>query len=439
MPILLYVLTLFILVFPSHPALAQTPQIHTLPNGLKVILLEEHKAPVVTIQVWYRAGSRDEVTGKTGLAHLTEHMMFKGTPKHGKGEFSRLVARNGGTENAFTGKDYTAYFENLSSDRIQLALELESDRMVNLILDRKEFELERNVVKEERRLRTEDDPQSLVIENLNATAFVNHPYHSPIIGWMSDLNNLVRNDVTAFYKRYYVPNNAILVIVGDIEPKKLLPAIRRTFGKIPKGFPVPTVEITEPEQRGERRLLIKKEAQLPFVMAGYRVPNFSHPDNYALSVLAGILSSGKSSRLHQRLVYEKKLALNTGGWYANLSASPDLFKLYGVPQPGRDTGELEQSLYGEIERLKREPVPDRELQKIKNQIEAEFIMSQDSNFYRAMQIGMAETVGAGYAYQEDYVENIRKVTVEDLMRVANTYLIEDRRTVGILIPQTPKE
>ena len=439
MPIFWGLLFAWFLFFSSSPAQARTIQTHTLENGLKVILVEEHKAPVVTIQIWYRAGSRNEITGKTGLAHLTEHMMFKGTPKYGKGEFSRMIAKVGGTENAFTSKDYTAYFENLSTDQIGLALNLESDRMTNLLLDTKEFQLEREVVKEERRLRTDDDPQSLVVEYLYAMAYLVHPYHAPTLGWMTDLDHLERNDVTAFYKRYYSPNNAILVIVGDIDPDKLLPKIQQTFGRVPKGFPAPPFHIVEPEQNGERRFVIKKEAQLPFVFAGYPVPNFSHPDNYALGVLANILFSGKSSRLYRSLVYEQKLALDVGGEYPNLSANPDLFYLYGIPQPGKSAEELEKALYAEIQKVTSEPISDLELQKAKNQIEAGFIMGQDSNFFQAMQIGSAEAVGAGYDYQESYVENIRKVTKEDVMRVAKTYLIEDHRTVGILMPQPHKE
>ena len=439
MPILSGLLFAWLLFFSSSPAQARAIQVHTLENGLKVILVEEHKAPVVTIQIWYRAGSRNEVTGKTGLAHLTEHMMFKGTPKYGKGEFSRMIAKVGGTENAFTSKDYTAYFENLSTDQIGLALNLESDRMTNLLLDTKEFQLEREVVKEERRLRTDDDPQSLVVEYLYAMAYLVHPYHAPTLGWMTDLNSLERNDVTAFYKRYYSTNNAILVIVGDINPETLLPKIQQTFGRVPKGFPVPPFHIVEPEQNGERRFVIKKEAQLPFVFAGYPVPNFSHPDNYALGVLANILFTGKSSRLYRSLVYEQKLALDVGGEYPNLSASPDLFYFYGIPQPGQSAEDLEKAMYAEIQKVASESISDPELQKAKNQIEAGFIMGQDSNFFQAMQIGSAEAVGAGYDYQESYVENIRKVTKEDVMRVAKTYLIEDHRTVGILIPQPHKE
>lgn len=421
------------LIFILLPA-AQALETHTLPNGLKVILLEEHKAPVATLQVWYKVGSRNEMTGKTGLAHLTEHMMFKGTKKYGKGEYSRIIAKIGGTENAFTGTDYTTYFINIASDQINLALELESDRMVNLTIDPKEFELEREVVKEERRLRTEDDPQSLVVENLFATAFRVHPYHSPIIGWMTDLNNLTRNDAYHFYKKYYVPNNATLVIVGDIHSKTLLPQIKNTFGKVPPGRDPPPIHIREPAQMGERRFEIKKEAHLPFVFAGYHVPNYQHADSYALSVLANILSAGKSSRIYKNLVYEQKLALGAGGYYDQLSIDSKLFYFYGIPLPGIKTSQLEETLFEEVERLKQDPVNERELQKVKNQIAASFMMGLDSNFFRAMQLGRAETVGAGYEYPESYVDEIQKVTPEDILRVAKTYLVNDHRSVGILIP-----
>lgn len=431
-------LILFItfLAFPASSARAV--EVHTLSNGLKVFLVEEHKAPVVTIQVWYKVGSRNEITGKTGLAHLAEHMMFKGTEAHGKGEFSRLVAVAGGTENAFTGWDYTAYFENLSADQINLSLELESDRMRNLIYNPGEFDLERNVVKEERRLRTEDDPQSLVVENLFAMAFIVHPYHSPIIGWMTDLNRLTRDDAFTFYRKYYNPNNATLVIVGDIDPKSLLPRIKETFGAISAGDTVPPIGITEPEQRGERRFVVEKEAQLPFVFAGFHVPTYNDADTYALSVLETVLSSGKSSRLYRDLVYEKRLALSVGGSYDGLSADPSLFYFYGVPLPGQTIGDLEAAIFDEVEQLKKEPVSDKELTKAKNQIEASFVFGLDSNFYRAMQIGRAETVGAGYSYYESFVDNIQKVTAEDVRRVAEKYLVKENRTVGILNPLPPR-
>ncbi len=434
---LLLMMSLAIL-FVTLPSWAIQGETYTLSNGLKVILVEEHKAPVATFQVWYRVGSRHEVPGLTGLSHLLEHMMFKGTPQYGKGEFSRIVAKNGGTENAFTGRDYTAYFENLSNDRIGLSLELESDRMVNLLMDPKEFNLEREVVKEERRLRTEDDPKSYLIEQMYSVAFLTHPYRSPVIGWMEDLNRLTPQDAQRHYSTYYRPHNATLVVVGDIGRQDLLPKIKEYFEKIPRGPDPPPPISYEPDQKGERRIVIKREAQLPFVFLGYHVPNYRDPDAYPLKALATVLSGGKSSRLYQSLVYEKKVALDTGGEYDPLTADPELFYFYGITQPGQSLETLEKSLYDVIERLKTQPVSDKELQKAKNQLEAEFIFGQDSNFYQAMQIGTAEAIGAGVSYLESYVGQIQKVTPQDVMRVAKKYLQEDNRTVGILIPLKPE-
>jgi zinc protease len=433
-----WLVLMLVIAFSPLPSWAIKAETHTLSNGLKVILVEEHKAPVVTFQVWYKVGSRDEIQGRTGLSHLLEHMMFKGTPKYGKGEFSRIVAKNGGNENAFTGRDYTTYFQNLSSDRISLSLELESDRMVNLLMDPKEFDLEREVVKEERRLRTEDDPKSYLIEQMYAVAFLTHSYRTPVIGWMEDLNRLTPEDALRHYKTYYQPNNATLVVAGDIEPKAVLPKIREYFEKIPRGPDPPATRPYEAVQKGERQIVIKREAQLPFVFIGYQAPNYKGPDAYALKVLATLLSSGKSSRLYQSLVYDKKIALDTGGEYDAMTTDPDLFYFYGIPQPGQTLEALEKGLYEVIERLKAQPVSDRELQKAKNQLEAEFIFGQDSNFYQAMQIGTAETIGAGIQYLETYVDNIRKVTPQDVMRVAQKYLHEDNRTVGFLIPLKPE-
>ena len=296
-----------------------------LKNGLKVILVEEHKAPVVTVQVWYKVGSRNEVTGKTGLSHLMEHMMFKGTPQYGKGVFSRLVQKNGGNDNAFTSQDYTAYFENFSTARITLSFDLESDRMGHLSIDPNEFQLERDVVKEERRMRTDDNPFDFLSEQLYAQAFVAHPYHSPIIGWMTDLDHLTRQDIFEHYKKYYLPNNATLVIVGDFNSKTILPEIQKYFEPIPAGNVPSPVRIDDPEQKGERRFIVKKEAQIPIVLFGFKTPNFKEADQYPLTVLGTLISTGKSSRLYRHLVYEKKIALETGADYNSLSADPALF------------------------------------------------------------------------------------------------------------------
>ncbi len=406
-----------------------------LDNGLKVVLMEEHKAPVVTLQIWYRVGSRNEVSGKTGLSHLTEHMMFKGTEKNGKGEFSRIVAKNGGTENAFTGNDYTAYFENFSTDRIDLSLELEADRMQNLIIDPGEFDLERSVVMEERRTRVDDDPYSYLIENLYAIAFLVHPYHGPVIGWMSDLEKLTRDDVYNYYQQYYVPNNATIVVVGDFDTHVLLPKIKRWFGKIPKGKTIFRGISPEPKQLGLRRSLVKREAQLSFVFIAYHTPNYQSPDNYALSVLSTLLSSGKSSRLYRRLVYEQQIALEAGGYYSGLTSDPELFYFYATAQPNGSPQALETALDKEIARIQMEGVTEKELEKAKNQIAAEYLFGSDSNFFRAMQIGIAETVGAGYRYVFDYVANIQKVTAGDVKNVAIKYLTEDTKSVGTLIPK----
>jgi zinc protease len=404
-----------------------------LPNGLKVLLKEEHKAPVITFQIWYKVGSRNEKLGTTGMSHLLEHMMFKGSKKYGPKQFSQVVQRNGGNDNAFTGKDYTAYFENFASDRIAISLDLESDRMQNLLLDPKEFLSEREVVKEERRMRTDDDPTNTMVEQMTAAAFIAHPYEWPVIGWMADIGNITRDDLAEHYHRYYAPNNATIVVAGDFDTKTLLPQIEKYFGQIPQGPAVPKVGAVEPRQIGERRIIVKKQAELPAVFAGYHTPDIKHADSFALEVLQGVLSSGKSSRLYKALVYEKQLALYAGGDYDNIANDPNLFYVYAGVMPGKTTEEVEKALYAEIEKLKSAPVSDEELQKAKNQIESAFIMGQDSIFYQAMLLGQFETV-ANWRMLETYVERIRAVSKEDVMRVAQQYFTEDNRTVGILVP-----
>lgn len=424
-----------LVIMAAAPAYTQDLKVteKVLANGLKVLMKEVHKAPVVTFQVWYRVGSRNERLGKTGLSHLLEHMMFKGAKKHGPKQFSLTVMRNGGNDNAFTSKDYTAYFENFASDRIEVALDLESDRMQGLLLDPQAFLSERSVVMEERRMRYEDDPTSTMVEQMMATAFMAHPYQWPVIGWMADLGNLTRDDLEQLYRTYYAPDNATLVIVGDFDPKRLLPLIEKYFGAIPRGPGVLPVGAVEPKQLGERRVVVKKEAELPAVFAGYKAPNLTHRDSYALDVLQAVLSSGNSSRIYRSLVYERQIALYAGGDYDSVSADPNLFYVYAGVMPGHTSGEVEQALYGELEKLKQEPVTDEELQKARNQIEASFIMGQDSNFYQAMLLGQFETV-ASWKLLGAYLDGIRAVTKEDIRRVARTYFVEDGRTVGLLVP-----
>jgi zinc protease len=426
----------FVLVFFLSTSLYGQPMNVTetvLPNGLKILLKEDHKAPVVTFQVWYKVGSRNECLGKTGLSHMLEHMMFKGTKKYGPKTFSQTVQRNGGNDNAFTSHDYTAYFENFAADRIAISLDLESDRMQNLLLDSKEFLSERDVVKEERRMRTEDDPINAMVEQMMSVAFSAHPYQWPVIGWMADIDHYTRDDLVKHYRTYYAPNNATIVVVGDIDSQKLLAQMEKAFGKIQRGPDVPRVTAIEPTHVGERRVMVKRQAELSAVFAGYTVPTVKYPDSYALEVLQGILASGKSSRLYKSLVYEKQLALYAGGDYDNISADPNLFYVYAGVMPGKTTEVVEKALYAEIDNLKNEQVTDEELLKAKNQIEANFIMGQDSIFYQAMLLGQFESV-ATWRLLEKYTDNIRSVTKLDIMRVAKEYFSEDNRTVGILVP-----
>ncbi|HET8578852.1 MAG TPA: pitrilysin family protein [Methylomirabilota bacterium] len=409
----------------------------TLGNGLRVLILEDHRSPIVSIQMWYRVGSRNERVGATGLAHFLEHMMFKGTPTHGKGEFARIVEQNGGQDNAFTSTDVTSYYVNIAADKVDMVLRLEADRMRHLLLDPKEIDSERQVVMEERRTRTEDDPDGLLSEQVMATAFEALPYRWPIIGWMEDIQRITPKQLRAFYDTYYVPNNALLVIVGDVKAGELLARIRQIFGGIPRGPEIPPVTAVEPPQRGEKRVIVKKVgAQLPIVDLAWHVPNFKSADAPALELLSTILSEGRASRLYRKLVYEKRMALNAGGDYSYSSADPNLFWLYATPLPGQTPEALEQALLAEIELIKTEPVPAEELQRAKNQIEASFVWRQDSVHSRARILAGFELQGS-WRRLEAFLPLIRAVTAEDLQRVARTYFPVDRKTVGILLPDEP--
>ncbi|RPI36720.1 MAG: insulinase family protein [Nitrospiraceae bacterium] len=425
-------LVVLILLFHVH-AYALNVVEHTLKNGLKILVVEDHKAPTATFQIWYRVGSRDENIGKTGLSHLLEHMMFKGTKNHGPKTFAQTIQRAGGTDNAFTSKEYTGYFELLASDRIGLPIELEADRMQNLILTKEAVLSERDVVTEERRLRYEDDPQSLVYEQVMATAFNNHPYRWPVIGWMSDLKYLNPDDLINHYRTYYAPNNAVVIVVGDVKEEDIVAKVTAAFGDIPAGPGIRQEKIEDDEQRGERRFYVKKEAELPFIVSAYKVPDIKHEDGFALEVLGVILSDGKSSRLHQSLVYERQLALSAWAGYEGLYKDPFLFFTGATAAYGKNIEDIEKAINDEIEKIKKEPPSEKEVQKAKNQVEASFIMGQDSIYMQAKMIGTFEMIG-GWQLWEKYLEGIRKVTPDDVRRVAEKYLVADKRTTGILIP-----
>ncbi len=406
----------------------------TLDNGLRVLVLEDHRNPIVTVQTWYRVGSRNEVPGKTGLAHFLEHLMFKGTPTHGKGQFARVVEQNGGQDNAFTSHDVTSYYVNIAADRVDMVLGLEADRMRHLLLDPKEIESERQVVMEERRTRTEDDPDGYLSEEFLAAAYKAHPYGWPVIGWMEDIARITPAELRAFYDRYYQPGNAILVIVGDVDARRIVGRVREAFGRIPRAPAPPPMQAVEPPQPGERRVLVHKaDARSPIVYIGFHVPNYQSADAPALEVLSSILQDGRASRLYRRLVYERRMALNVGGDYSYLSFDPNLFWFSGTPLPGQTPETLEQGMMDEIERVKSEPVPEEEVERAKNQIEAGFIWRLDSIHSRASTLARFE-LARSWRDSESFVGLIRQVTAADLQRVARAYFQIDRRTVGVLLP-----
>ncbi len=409
-----------------------------LPNGLKILLLENHKAPVVTFQVWYRVGSRNEAWGKTGLSHVLEHMMFKGTEEYGLGEFNRLIQQNGGNSNAFTSQDYTAYFESLSSDRVEVPIDLESDRMHNLVLLEDDFQTERMVVMEERRLRVEDRPRAYLLEQVNATAFQLQPYHWPVIGWMQDLENLTLQDLEVYYRTYYNPANTFIVVVGDFEKKVLLRRIETAFGSIPKRSAPNQEKPIDPPQVGERRILVNRPAELPFLMMAYHVPNLREPESYVLEVVATLLSKGKSARLYETLVRKKRLASDVQAAYPLLSRDPDLFTISAEPLPEKELHDILKVLEQEMERLRTTRVGNFELEKAKNQLRASFVFRQDSFFLQALLLARYE-IASGWRAIDDYIPGIRKVTAEDIMAVAKRYLVPENRTVGILVPLPTKE
>src|SRR6266571_9438421 len=432
-----FLVALVLLVLAAGGAAAQSGErvlAATLENGLRVLLQEDHRSPIVSFQMWYRVGSRNEARGATGIAHFLEHMMFKGTPTHGQGQFARLVEQNGGQDNAFTSQDVTSYFVDIAADKIDLVIELEADRMQNLLLDPKEINAEREVVIEERRTRTEDDPSGFLGEEVGSIAFKAHPYGSPIIGWMEDIKRITPAEIRAFYKTYYVPNNAIVVAVGDFRAPAVLEKIQKTFGRIPRAQTPPPVLAVEPTQNGERRVIVKKEAELPVVYMAWHVPNHQSNDAPALEVLSTILSGGRASRLYRDLVYQRQLALEAGGDYSYFALDPNLFWFWATPMPGQTPETLEAELAKHMERLKTEPVTDEELARAKNQIESAFVFQEDSVHRRAALLARFELIG-GYALKDSFMTKIRAVTAADLMRVAGVWFAPERKSVGVLLPK----
>jgi zinc protease len=423
------------LLAPSAARAADRVVAATLDNGLRVLLLEDQRSPIVSFQLWYRVGSRNEHRGSTGIAHFLEHLMFKGTPSHGPKEFARLVEQNGGQNNAFTSQDVTSYYVDIAADKLDLVIELEADRMQNLLLDPKEIASEREVVIEERRTRTEDDPSGFLGEEVSSIAFKAHPYGAPIIGWMDDIKRVTPEEIRAFYKSYYVPNNAIVVAVGAFRAADALEKIKKRFGRIPRGKVPPPILAVEPTQNGERRVLVKKQAELPIVYMAWHVPNHTSDDAVALEVLSTILAGGRASRLYRDLVYQRQLALEAGGDNAYFSLDPNLFWFWATPMPGQTPEKLETELGAHMERLKIEPVTDEELARAKNQIEAAFVYQEDSIHQRASLLARFELLG-GFALKDSFLAKVRAITAADLTRVARTWFAPERKSVGVLVPKS---
>jgi len=432
---------IFALICLPISAYSSSVKVHEriLNNGLKVLVKEDNRSPVVVSQIWYKVGSSYEPGGITGISHMLEHMMFKGTEKYPAGEFSRIISENGGRENAFTGRDYTAYFQTMEASRIEVSFKLEADRMRNLQLDPVELKKELEVVTEERRMRTDDKPRSKTQEFFMAMAFSNSPYKNPVIGWPSDIANYQVEDLQAWYERWYAPNNATLVVVGDVKPEAVFALAEKYYTDF-KPSKIRTVKPqAEIEQQGMRKTNIKLPAKLPYLLMGYKVPVLNTIENefeaYALEVLAGILDGGNSARLASRLVRGKQIAVSAGAGYSMMSRLPELFMLDATPAEGQTVFDLEFALKEEIYTLKSELISEQELQRVKAQVLANSVYEKDSNFYQAMQLGMLETVGIGWQKVDEYVDKINQITAEQVRDVARKYLLEDKLNIAYLDPQ----
>ena len=414
-----------------------------LKNGMKILVKQDKRAPVAVIQVWYKIGTSYEHEGITGLSHALEHMMFKGTKKHKSGEFEKLVSAIGARNNAFTSQDYTAYYEVLASDKLEAAMEIEADRMRNLVFDPEEFKKEIEVVKEERRWRTDDKPSSLTREQFNAVAFLNSPYRAPVIGWMVDLEGMKVDDAYAWYKKWYTPNNATLVVVGDVEPDNVIAMAKKYFSGY-ESNPLPEVKLrTEVEQKGIRNITLKLPAKLANLRMGFKTPAMITAkqgkvpkwEPYALEVLANILDGGSSARFAKNLVRGKAIAAGAGAGYYGYGRLPNLLVITGTPAKDVETSVLKKALLDEINVLKKELVSEAELKRVKAQVVSSEVFERDSIQHIATLLGSLESVGLGHKYMDEYVPGVLAVTAEQIQQVAKKYLIEEHLTVAELIPQ----
>ena len=411
----------------------------TLTNGMRVVVREDHRAPTAVQMVWYRVVSIDEHDGVTGVAHVTEHMMFKGTPSVGPGEFNRRVAAIGGRDNAFTSTDYTAYFQQVPAAQLKTVMGLEADRMRHLTLDPAGYSKEIQVIMEERRMRTDDQSSARVHEAMNAVAWQAHPYRRPVIGWMSDLEQMTVADVRAWYRRWYVPNNATLVIVGDVNHEQVFGWARQTYGAIPARVLAARKQYEEPVQAGQRDLDVKAPADLPLLVMGWKAPRLNDPrkdvDPYALEMLAQILDGHEGARLPTALVREQQVAVSVDTSYDSTNRGPGMFLLQASPRPGYTVNQLEQAIRAVLAEVASKGVTEQELARARSQLRSSEVYKKDSVMGQAMEIGMLETLGYGWQASPLMLEKLNQVTTADVRRVAQSYFKDDQLTVARLVPQ----
>lgn len=411
----------------------------TLANGLKVVVKEDRRAPSVVHMVWYRAGSVDETDGTSGVAHVLEHLMFKGTKNLPSGEFNKRVAAAGGRDNAFTNLDYTAYFQQVPSRALPQMMALEADRMVNLELTADEFAKEIKVVMEERRWRTDDKPAGVLYERLRAAVFQAHPYRRPVIGWMKDLEAMTVQDTRDWYRRWYAPNNANVVVVGDVDHREVFKLARQHYGKLVSRKLPERKPQDEPPQLGIKRLVVKAPAELPVVSMVWRVPKLVDIDKdrepYALDVLAAVLDGTSASRLSRNLVRGSQIAQSAGAGYDGVGRGEAWFMVEGTPATGKTVAEMEAALRGEIECIARDGVTEQELSRIKTQLVAGQVFKRDSLFSQAMEIGQMEVIGFSWRDIDRLTERLKSVTAAEVQAVARKYFKDDTLTVAVLEPQ----
>ena len=431
---------IFLIVLPAHALNVEVANFK-LANGMEVVVIPNNRAPVVTHMVWYRVGSADEVSGKSGLAHFLEHLMFKGTTKHPPGEFDRFIDINGGEGNAFTTRDYTAYFQRISSDRLALMMELEADRMQNLVLTDENVLPELDVVREERRERTDNDPSALLGEQVDAAMYTAHPYGKPVIGWMSEVAKLTKNDAIAFYRSHYTPANTVLVVAGDVTPEQVKVLAEKYYGVLKNTFtPEPRVRTAEPDPIASRRVtLVDVRAASPSVQRSYLAPSYATANGreaLALDLLADILGNGTQSRLYKNLVVDQKIAAQASAWYSGDQLDSGTFGVYGAPNPGTDVAKVEAAIDVVLADVLKNGVTQKELDRVRNQAIAERVYTLDNQAALARMAGVALTTGLSARSIFDRDVDIEKVTLDDIKQAAAKFVVLKRSVTGILLPET---